>query len=53
MVKTFVRQFALVEVHCVKLIFTAFWNICLLRQGPEFVPTHPLFIGAVWSPTCC
>ena len=30
-----------------KPIFAAFWNICLLRQGPEFVPTHPLFVGGV------
>jgi hypothetical protein len=30
-----------------KPIFAVFWNICLLRQGPEFVPTHPLFVGGV------
>ena len=30
-----------------KPIFVVFWNICLLRQGPEFVPTHPLFVGSV------
>jgi hypothetical protein len=30
-----------------KPIFAVFWNICLLRRGPEFVPTHPLFVGGV------
>jgi hypothetical protein len=30
-----------------KPIFAVFWNICLLRRGPELVPTHPMFVGAV------
>ncbi len=30
-----------------KPILAVFWNICLLRRGPELVPTHPLFVGAV------
>jgi len=30
-----------------KLILSVFWNICLLRRGPEFVPTHPLFVASV------
>jgi hypothetical protein len=30
-----------------KLILSVFWNICLLRRGPELVPTHPLFIAGV------
>ena len=30
-----------------KPIFAVYWNICLLRRGPELVPTHPLFVGAV------
>lgn len=30
-----------------KPIFAVFLNICLLRRGPELVPTHPLFVGAV------
>lgn len=30
-----------------KLILSVFWNICLLRRGPEFVPTHPLFVAGV------
>lgn len=24
-----------------------FWAICKLQQGPEFVPTHPLFMGLI------
>jgi hypothetical protein len=52
MVKAFVRQFALVEGH-MKPIFAAYWNICLLRQGPEFVPTHPLFVGGVIIADIC
>lgn len=48
MVKIFVRQFALVWAHrAMKPILAVFWNICLLRRGPELVPTHPLFVGAV------
>jgi hypothetical protein len=30
-----------------KLILSVFWNICLLRRGPELVPTHPLFVASV------
>jgi len=30
-----------------KPIFAVFVNICLLRRGPELVPTHPLFVGSV------
>jgi hypothetical protein len=30
-----------------KPILAVFWNICLLRRGPELVPTHPLFIATV------
>jgi hypothetical protein len=30
-----------------KSLFLVFWNICLLRRGPELVPTHPLFIGVI------
>ena len=30
-----------------KPILAVFWNICLLRRGPELVPTHPLFVGGV------
>lgn len=30
-----------------KPILAVFWNICLLRRGPEFVPTHPLFVSGV------
>jgi len=30
-----------------KPILSVFWNICLLRRGPEFVPTHPLFVAGV------
>jgi hypothetical protein len=30
-----------------KLILSVFWNICLLRRGPELVPTHPLFVAGV------
>lgn len=30
-----------------KPIFAVFVNICLLRRGPELVPTHPLFVGAI------
>ena len=48
MVKIFMRQFALVWAYLVmKPILAVFWNICLLRRGPELVPTHPLFVGAV------
>jgi hypothetical protein len=48
MVKAFVRQFPLVGAYrAMKPILAVFWNICLLRRGPELVPTHPLFVGAV------
>jgi hypothetical protein len=48
MVKAFVRQFPLAPTHVdMKPIFAVFVNICLLRRGPELVPTHPLFVGAV------
>ena len=30
-----------------KPILAVFWNICLLRRGPELVPTHPMFVGGV------
>ena len=30
-----------------KPILAVFWNICLLRRGPELVPTHPLFITTI------
>ena len=30
-----------------KPILAVFWNICLLRRGPELVPTHPLFVSGV------
>lgn len=30
-----------------KPILAVFWNICLLRRGPELVPTHPLFVSAI------
>ena len=30
-----------------KPILAVFWNICLLRRGPELVPTHPFFVAAV------
>jgi hypothetical protein len=30
-----------------KPILAVFWNICLLRRGPELVPTHPLFVGGL------
>jgi hypothetical protein len=30
-----------------KPILAVFWNICLLRRGPELVPTHPLFVVSV------
>ncbi len=30
-----------------KPILLVFWNLCLLRRGPELVPTHPLFIVTV------
>jgi hypothetical protein len=30
-----------------KPILAVFWNICLLRRGPELVPTHPLFVAGV------
>ena len=30
-----------------KSLFLVFWNICLLRRGPELVPTQPLFIGVI------
>jgi hypothetical protein len=46
MVKAFVRQFPLVGA-AMKPILTVFWNICLLRRGPELVPTHPLFVATV------
>jgi hypothetical protein len=50
MVKAFMRQFPLAET-CIamKPILAVFWNICLLRRGPELVPTHPWFVGAVVS----
>ena len=48
MVKIFVRQFPLVGAYlAMKPILAVFWNICLLRRGPELVPTHPLFVGGV------
>ena len=28
-------------------MFTMFWNLCLLRTGPERVPTAPAFIATV------
>jgi hypothetical protein len=48
MVKIFMRQFPLVGAYlAMKPILAVFWNICLLRRGPELVPTHPLFVGSV------
>ena len=48
MVKIFMRQFPLVGAYlAMKPILAVFWNICLLRRGPELVPTHPLFVGGV------
>ena len=35
------------DTTVMKPIFAVFWNICLLRRGPEFVPTHPLFVGGI------
>ena len=30
-----------------KSIFTAFWQICLFRNGPELLPANTTFLGAV------
>ena len=30
-----------------KAVFQAFWHICLLRQGPEYVPTRTWFVFSV------
>jgi hypothetical protein len=27
-----------------KALFTTFFDICLMKRGPEVVPTHPLFV---------
>lgn len=29
------------------LLASLFWNICLMREGPERVPAHPLLIGLI------
>ena len=30
-----------------KAVLNLFWQICLMRQGPEYVPTYPWFVGGV------
>ncbi|MDP6376650.1 MAG: hypothetical protein QF921_11625 [Pseudomonadales bacterium] len=30
-----------------KAVLNLFWQICLMRQGPEYVPTQPWFVGSV------